>query len=155
MTTRYDVYRFINNGDGEPMASDALMSMGLEMGEYTCPYISLLKTGPQSTPYSTANIGSRVVNITTSNAKIIRFSIDPESLFPNNDSDTSELLYPIVSEPGVFGSRKKVKIATGNPEFPMGFRTVIMVPSTMGLSVNQAWAISRTYLADPFNPGNK
>lgn len=135
------------------MDSDALISMGLAEGSYTCPYFALQKTGVASAPYSAMSAGSREVTITMSSNKAIRFAIKPESLYPvRGDEEMLEFLSPVASEPGVFGSGKNVYMTCGDSG---GYRTVIMVPSAMGLSANQAWRITKEYLTDPFNPANK
>jgi hypothetical protein len=68
--------------------------------------------------------------------------------------DQREFLSSVSGEPGFYGSYKRVWKAYGDCDHECQ-RTAIFIPSTMGLTVSQAWDIMRAYLADPVQPGCK
>jgi hypothetical protein len=147
MATRYDVYRFNTDDSANPKDSDVLHSVGLAVGEYTCPYSVLQSTGNATTPFAVSDSGSRVVTV-------IQF-LDSGVVFqaeqPTADVDNSaqnEHMFAVVGEPGIYGSYK-LQPKPYKSIFSLCKRTVMFVPSSMSLTANQAWTIMKSYLADP------
>ena len=154
MATRYDIYRFNTDVSDGPLDSDVLYSVGMQIGEYTCPYATLAATGNPSSPYTSAACGDRIVNVTRIRGYVFYFNTTTDTIDPAGKPQ-QEFMEPVIGEEGFYGSYKRCRRYYSERTPPNQWRTSIFVPSALGLSVNQVWAIMQTYLADPTNPGCK
>lgn len=153
----YDLYRFSTDKDDAPLDSDVIYAVGLQAGEYRCPYAMLKSTGDPASPFlATLESGyGRTVTVSNLVNSDVYFRMSPAAADDSVDADVHEFLYQLPTEPGVYGSYKRTWRESYDPVYSVHWRTSLFVPSSLALSIDQAWAIMKLYLKDPTNVGCK
>lgn len=161
MSARYDLYRFNTGKDDVPLDSDVIYAIGLQIGGYRCPYATLKSTGDVTSSSSSPFVASlesgdgRTVTVSNLVGSDIYFRMVPAAADDSADCDMHEFLYPLPTEPGVYGSYKRTWRESADPPYSVHWRTSLFVPSSLGLGIDQAWAIAKLYLKDPTDVGRK